>query len=366
MDDVFQKKVTNIFDNNPTDNQIDKIIFQAVPKFLFTGAFIHEQSYLRLIQMANLYLYLHLQTDNAELQLLDYTYMYISDQNKVPELIGKKVILTVTDLYYSEFIGILIAKIFLKKNITDTLYPLIILAKRDNVPDEMAISLLSNDFDVSNIRHYHLENFEKIEGKVGFLLGKRKEISHNSNQSVKKGSIKEENLHNDFKIPVYQEDINKHESLNHDDDNRLEIKVNQHQNQHHQDRQDQIYDSKQESLNNRTINHVQKKDINDHPKIKTFFIGELIKKQAKIEIPIDHEHDTFEAITNTERNLKIQAESEISQETFDGYPVYKGPKRGKYIIKNGKKIYINSINTGGKSKTGFRSDLVYKVNVVKE
>ncbi len=111
---------------------------------------------------------------------------------------------------------------------------------------------------------------------------------------------------------------------------------------------------------------VKDTSVTEEPRIKTFFIGEMLKRQTKIEVPIDHGHDTFEAVSNTEKNLKMQVEAGISQEMFDGYPVFKGPKKGKYIVKNNKKIYINSLNPSSKSKTGFRSDLVYKVNINKD
>ena len=64
-------------------------------------------------------------------------------------------------------------------------------------------------------------------------------------------------------------------------------------------------------------------------------------------------------------------EEEPLNEVYKGFPVLKGPRGGKYILKNGKKVYIKdeSLITSGEisNKVGniLKSGVVYKVNILK-
>lgn len=142
--------------------------------FYCHGLFIHQDSYLELLQLSDLHLKLHMSNANLrELPLQEHTMMIISySASDAVKHIGLKAKVLVRELLYSPKHGFLCAIVKLKKNYTCHRIPFILLAKDPNLEFNTIIKILNGELplrDVGQLNHFKFEEPLYVKGIIANL-----------------------------------------------------------------------------------------------------------------------------------------------------------------------------------------------------
>lgn len=366
-----------------------------IPKNSFCAAFVHQDYYVELLRLCDVNFGLHLLSrERREIPLRDSAYMLIStDPTTIKEInVGVKVTMKVTELVYSKPLKLLVAKVFLKRNFTSAKIPHIIVAKDPLMPNQTAIGLLNGTFDHmgDTYRIPLYEQFE-IKARVGIMSGSDQE-SYTYSLSE---SIDDEGENIEVKKPVapperrqkttqpshaHQPHQPAHQPSHPPQHPRQDIPKSQPQkakiepppissslSRFFMTSPGVIEDLKASTFDNCTNVTVQKtKSVVERPEatevVEKVPNGVMKINLSDIVAPQPHPQP------QQETNAPSTESASTAEEQYKGMAVFKGPRGGKYVVKNGKKIYLKEGETGGDGGKGplFKSGVVYKVNVLRK
>lgn len=144
----------------------------------FGGAFINSESYGQLLDIVDIYYGLGMKTDSCPYPLQEHCYLLISrDPNKIVKTLGRKVKLQVNRLIHNEAYGVVAATVVLKSNFTCNKTPHIVIAKREGLSHAMISKIINGDMD-----HKHPSHIKKLHtpytlhGIIGLLYNSNLEI----------------------------------------------------------------------------------------------------------------------------------------------------------------------------------------------
>lgn len=345
---------------------------ESIPLNSFCAAFIHQDYYISLLQKCNDLFDLNLlNPDKREIQLRESAYMLIStDPNVINKIdVGVKVRMTVIELCYSKPLKIIVARIHLRSNFTSCEIPHVIIAKHHDMPNGIATGVLDGTF--SHMGDFYSRDLSDnplvIKGRIGLIMNTDQE-KHKS--MLKTSSKRTENINISFP------DEDSRPTHSHEEINFME-----------QSYPISKYFIKNKDADKRSINELKRSVLSEHDgsliqhSQKTVYRPEVTHSVQKMPVGADKimdEPDENQFINHqaqTEETNTIEGTSAAEDgggigsiytgEIYKGYNVIKGPRGGKYIIKNGKKTYVKDEPAGQKSGALFKSGIVYKVNILK-
>lgn len=259
----------------------------------FTAVFVHRESYMELLKQAEMLFHLQLLCKTPSIPLVKNSYMLISKHRQQPDStcknIGLKVNMKVTDLIYNE-LGILVALVYLKKNFTCNHVAHIILAKKPNISNSMINLILNGELAESSATISHLESIKDtlvVHGRIGVMTGNTEECPPVDRKKDRGLTVE------------YTGDYVR----------RPETTI---------------------TIENPPPSSAITEVMKDHSRFVTFDqFREQMKKGAeeKLRITLDGA-------------APISTSSTAEGETYRGYPVSRGPRGGKYYLKDGKKFYL--------------------------
>jgi len=383
---------------------------------MLVGALIHQDYYVQLLRYCDQFFDLHMLNKHLrEVPLRDCAYMPITDNpNVIRKLqIGIKVRMLVTEICYNRTMNILVARVHLKNNYTMSEIPHIIIASNPKIPDQMAMTLLDGSFSVGEVYHRDLTREPIVlRGRIGVIIHKSKSQKSKKN---KKPKIPED--------PPQQRLPRKrgvHYNLMIEQTEPVPEPDEIHQSHEPRTRSRTRGSRPQENARMlQTMNMQQGEDINvvfseeaDNDLSKYFMDDPLPPhrhyqpqpqpqpqpqsqpQQQLYQQPQHHKHHDIvfehsnhvvtrpEALHSVEKPLRPskmypteyqEPHHEITNpepeepEFYKGYPLKKGPRGGKFIIKDGKKVYVSEsmIANHGKKSANFGSNkVVYRVNIL--
>ena len=268
----------------------------------FTGVFIMQNSYKELLALVDSYFSLNMLSADRKIPCAKHSYMLISkstEYNKLWYNVGKRASLTINKLVYDEQYGVVIALVYLNNNFTCNRISHIVLAKNNNINRATVNSIINNPSSTSYV--VQLDQPFKAHGCIGVLSGSGEE----SDLSVMSGGI-----HKTPNIVARPETTLSVENPDPDQNNVLSIEE---------------YKLKQDTI------HLQP------------CINPTSEDNMKI-------------------TLDASQEAIPTMEIYKGCNVMKGPRGGKFIIKDGKKIYCNVVADDTKKSTS--GSAVYKISML--
>ena len=318
---------------------------------MFSGAFLDQASYEQLLQITDTYFDLDMMSKSSrKLPCAERSYMLIArDRKKVTMGLSKRVSMSVYSLSYNEKYGFVVGLIQMKKNFTCNTIPHIVIAKRTDMNNAMVARALSEPGN-SVVQLY---STVKIRGKIGIVCGNDEIIGddiemqngmqiHRGGQTVSRPETtltveqplpeKKTISFNEFKTRrAEQSDGQRHDGQR------------QHEQQHEQQPRYEQHEQQP-----RYEQHEQQPRYEQHEQHERQH-GE--QRQRSVPEP---DTDVIEINTGG-----ISPEGVLTGEMFRGQPVIKGPRGGRHIMLDGKKLYVY-----GKAKTPKQSEVVYKVNML--
>lgn len=246
----------------------------------FNAAFLDQQSYKELLQIADTFFHLNMTTHDRVLPCQKNSYMVLV-RTPSPHLwrgIGKNISLTVDRIVYNRQYGVLVALVKLKHNFTCNKIPHIVLAKRDSVNNVLVARILDSESDSMEVAH--LCSPHRVHGKIGVIIGSGEEILKPDTKTV----------------------------------NGLEVRTTYNV----VDRPEVVY----------TVEQPKPQTDSTSSKFVSF---EQFKKMAQ-EAGDKKDKDVME--------ITLKSKEYATGQTYQGAPVMQGPRGGKYIIKDGKKKYV--------------------------
>ena len=270
----------------------------------FTGAFISQNSYCELLDLVDSYFSLDMRTPNRRIPCVKHSYMLISkDPRHVWVGVGKKFGLKITKLLCNDDVGIVVAFVHLKHNFTCNDIPHIVIAKQDNINRATVNSLISSNSPTSYV--VQLPEPYSVHGRIGALLGSGEELA-----------LATDIIENNMPIQKQIEYVARPE----------------------------------------TVLTVEQPDPEPE---KVVSVQEYTRRQ----IPTPkHQDDLQITLDDKDKSTNISMGAVATGEVFKGCPVMKGPRGGQYIMKDDKKIYVNTSSV--KKGTVAKSGAVYKVNML--
>lgn len=262
----------------------------------FNGVFLNQESYMLLLKLSDTYFGLNMSTQDRVLPCLNNCYMLISRSYvHLTKGVGKKASLTVNRLLYNKHFGVLVAMVQMKNNFTCNPIPHIVISKRETMSN-VTVSRIVNGEEANEFPSVIETLYEpvKVHGRIGIMMG--------SEETKQPNTV---NINGMIVTQTNQRVV------------RPEV----------------AYTVEQSAPN----------------KFLTF---DQFKERAKSTKKEDTD-DTMK-ITIEPKNT----DDVTTGETFRGEPVMQGPRGGKYIIKDGKKVYVKD-----KAKAE-GSDVVYKINIL--
>ena len=149
----------------------------------FSAAFLSQQSYVELLRTADSFFDLHMTTRNRILPCQVNSYMLIA---RTPPRAyrylwkgtGRKVSLSIDRLLYNSNYGILVGLVQLKTNFTCNNIPHIVLAKREGVNNSLVSRVIENYAKTELPSQIEtLYSPFKVHGKIGVMIGSIEEDS---------------------------------------------------------------------------------------------------------------------------------------------------------------------------------------------
>ena len=310
----------------------------------FTALFVHQQSYIDILQKCNYRFGLNLlNKDEREIPLVKSSYIKLSNRT-LASAIGKDAKLTISELIYSRPLSVILCIVKLKDKTKDSH---IILACKSDFPNQLIEGLIDGTHE--NFGGYYrtkLENFI-LHGKIGVKLKVDDiENDHNHSQSQSQSQSQDDQNHRTSK--VYNRQPPKRQTFKiFDPDHKLS-------------KSNQVPDQ-----------NLSKSSISSLEKLKKKYFMEENKLASKLQskhglnadVSITHKLIRPEVAESVERlpyrnKQPTNAESD-GPEMHQGCIVKKGPRGGKYIMKGSKKIYITSGTSDEKNKP------IYKVRILR-
>lgn len=347
----------------------------------FCAAFVHQDSYIELLRQCDTNFNLHLLSrEKRELELRNPAYMLISVSKTTMKQIsvGTKVNMKITELVYSKPLKLIVAKVYLKKNFTCAEVPHIIIAKDGNMPNQIATGVLSGSFDHMGDT-YRIPYYQplSISGKLGLMLG-------SSQENYDRAAIdRQESSKPEPEPPVRERPAERRVKSNLPDPIFTPTKPTQFEQSAPRANEniqlDKFFMTNPTETRNRLIEELRQStmDQKDGTKITIQQTHQEVTRPEATEIierpPPSIMKISLNEVKNTYKTDDHDAEPDDSitetQELHKGCIIMKGPRGGKYIIKNSKKIYLKDEDSGSGEPTGnapvFRSNVVYKVNLLK-
>jgi hypothetical protein len=313
---VIKNKITRISKHKMPSNHV--LSFEAIDiernADAFNGVFLTQESYIHLLRIADSLFNLNMCSSTRQLPCLRNSYMIMSrSNNQLLHGIGKKASLTINKMLYNSHFGVLAAMVHLKKNFTCNAVPHIVIARRDAGINNAIISRIMNgegsDEFPSQVEILYTPI--KVHGKVGIMIGV------------------EEVLQSDTK---YIDGVKVHTT------------------QHIVTRPEVTY-----SVEN---------PLPPKPPKEKFLSFDQFKAQTRVAAPListsGENLDTMK-ITIDGPAERTRGKVVHTGEYYRGAPVMKGPRGGKFIIKDEKKLYVTDADMAGES-----DEVLYKVNVLKD
>jgi hypothetical protein len=281
---------------------------------------------MELLKIVDQYLPLNMLTSERKLPWVKHCYMLITkDYDKLWFNVGKKASLTITQLIYDTNRGILAALVYLKHNFTCNKTPHIILAHRAHG---------DIDFDSSHI--VRLEQPFKAHGRIGVLAVADNVVTRPET------TLSVENPDPDLDISLSSQPQAEHKS--------------------------QALHEPQAELQSEPRHKSQPQHEPQHEPQHRSQAPHIDRSQSQHSQHIPSSTDEEMQITITSSKSKSKPKSEPKEpiptgEVYKGCAVMKGPRGGKFIMKEGKKIYYNGQpEESGKKVTN--GSAVYKVNML--
>lgn len=273
----------------------------------FNGAFIDSDSYSQLLDLVDIYFGLGMKTDSCPYDLKEHCYMLISkSQGRLFKLLGKNVKLKVSHILHNEHYGVLAAKVILRNNFTCNSTPHIVIAKRKNLNHSVIRKIVDGEMDYKHpciIKKLHAPC--SLHGVIGVLCNSDLE------DDVISGHVQDGMYHTGTKV------------------SRPELTI---------------------SVDN---------FLPPEKKNKYLSISDLKTKRIEPLYQPESDNDTIGSDGNKGEDG--------AEEYYQGCLVKKGPRGGKYIIKDGKKKYLKDEdikdNDKGKKTIG-GSGPVYSLNLL--
>ena len=271
---------------------------------VFTGVFIMQNSYKELLALVDSYFSLNMLSTCRKIPCAKHSYMLISKSTEYKKLwynVGKKASLTINKLVYNEQYGVVIALVYLKNNFTCNKISHIVLAKNNNINRATVNSIINNPSSTSYV--VQLDQPFKAHGCIGVLSGSGEE----SDLSIMSGDML---IHKTPNIVARPETTLSVE--NPDPDQNTVLSMDE-------------YKLKQDTIH---LKPCIKPTSDDNMKI----------------------------------TLDASQEAIPTMEIYKGCNVMKGPRGGKFIIKEGKKIYCNVVTDD--TKKSALGSAVYKISML--
>lgn len=267
----------------------------------FSGAFLNQQSYIELLRITDSYFDLNMTRKERKLPCQQHSYMLIARSNGQADAIwkgiGRKVSLNIYAVAYNEKYQVLFGLVQLKHNFTCNQQPHIVLAKANGINNVLVSKVLHD----SSTRTQVLPVPHKVHGKIGVILDSGQEIITPDRKQIDG-------------IDVY---------TTHNVVTRPEV----------------VYTVEQPP-----------------PKQGDFLSPDEFRKFAEQPKPQAGQDEVMEI---TLEKTSSGSGAVATGETYQGETVMKGPRGGKYIMKDGKKKYVPA----GKGGEG-GSDVVYNINIL--
>ncbi len=294
----------------------------------FSALFIHEKSYIKVLQKANFHFGLHLLSHNRELPLVKTAYMKLSD--KIIPNPGKNGNVSILELIYSKSLKLLICIAKLKTNFTCMKIPYIILAGSGE--EHMIYGLITGKYDNLGGLIRHDIDF-KLKGKIGNAIDNQRNEKNESVSDI----IKEDRQSKKYEV---QNDI-KHDLIM---PSATAVEIPPELNKYFMNREKNM---KSQLEKNGITADVTTMEGYIRPEVQ-----ETVERAPVKSFTIQGE------VTNKTANTTSNLDND-EPETWQGFKVMKGARGGKYVLKGGKKKYIKN---SGYSKTS-KSGIIYKVRL---
>lgn len=282
----------------------------------FSGVFLTQSSYVALLKLADTYFPdLRMSSVDRQLPCLRNSYMLMTrSQRNMFRGINRKASLTIDRLIYNAHFGVLAAGVQMRNNVTDNDVPHVLLAKRDNNVNNATVGRVINGEcceEFPSIEEYLISPF-KVHGKIGVMVG-----SDETPQAEIKyiGGVKMQQTHEYVDRP--------------------EVSI--------------------------TVEAPPPATIKRSPMMSF----DQFKQHAR-DNPVPTSNDTMQITLEKSSGPSRKASQEPvhTGEYYKGEPVMKGPRGGKFIIKDEKKIYVKDKDIGSGSGSG-EDDVVFKINMLK-
>jgi hypothetical protein len=288
----------------------------------FSAVFVHRESYLELIHRAQ-------ELFSGVMQkcppLVKNSYMLISSHRQQPKNtqrnMGVKVTIKVTDIIYNE-IGILISLVYLKKNFTCNNVAHIVLAKQPHISNSMINLILNGELAESSTTISHIETLNEpliIRGCIGVMTG-----------SVEECPPIERKTERGLTVEYTRDYVSRPETTM--------------------------------TVENPPPTSAIGAIMNERSKFVTFDqFREQMKRGAeeKLRIPLESTRSS---------PSEPKEETKEMKETYKGYPVMKGPRGGKYYLKDGKRFYLKEDGCIAPALNGDKRNIdngvVYKISML--
>lgn len=359
----------------------------------FCAAFVHQDSYLELLRQCDSNFNLHLMSrEKRELQLRNPAYMLISISRTTMKQIsvGTKVGMKITELVYSKPLKLIVGKVYLKKNFTCSKVPHIIIAKDPLMPNQVALGLLDGTFDHLGDT-YRIPFYQPIavSGKLGLMLGSSQENYDRTQQELPRPDDELPARKSDMTIAHVLPERRKKAGRANSDEFPAPIFEEPHPTTQTPQTQIQIDPREGELCNffmKPAVGGGGRDRLIDELRQSTLGSAEgsnitIQKTQHKVTRPeatevVERPPPSIMNISLTDIRATGGGEAaegdgggdgEGEGEKYKGCIVIKGPRGGKYILKNGKRLYVkDDENAPAASAPVFKSNMVYKVNLLKD
>ncbi len=285
---------------------------------VFTGVFITQDSYKELLTLVDSYFPLNMLSHERKLPCAKHSYMLITKSREHSKLwfnVNKKASLTINKLIYDEQYGIVSALVYLKHNFTCNKIPHIVLAKKNHINRATVNSIINNPSQTSYV--VHLDPPFRAHGCIGVLAGSGEE----SDLSVMSGDVLMQRGHDIVARPETTLSVE-----NPDPDQSMIISLDEYK-------------------QNQDVIHVREEQADQGTDMKI----------------------TLTVPTSTAASAQKSKEAIATGEVYKGCSVMKGPRGGKFIMKDGKKVYCNGALDDSKTpalKRVAEGSAVYKINML--
>lgn len=279
----------------------------------FSGVFLTQGSYVELLKLADTYFpELRMSSPDRQIPCLRNSYMLMTrSPHNLFRGINRKASLTIDRLIYNAHFGVLAAGVHMRSNVTDNRVPHVLLAKRDDNVNNATIGRVINgecSEEFPSVEEY-LFSSVKVHGKIGVMIGP---------DEIPQAEVK------------YVDGVKMLQT--HEYVDRPEVSI--------------------------TVEAPPPASIKRSPMMSF----DQFKQHARNN-PVPTSEDTMKI--TLERSgpggSKRLAEPVHTGEYHKGEPVMKGPRGGKFIMKDGKKVYVKDKDIGGNGD----DDVVFKINMLK-